>query len=181
MTNAPQEPFATPVHRHGDPPTLQSVDQNLFLAGLLSLAPRAAPFAPTRKLQPSARWSPCRVALAVSLALLGSGVAAAQGNSPTQLRQFIDQQVGGIEKLMVPEHNADLPQPRLPDGSPDPRFQTTEAKRYLGRGGVEVRHAPQLRRGRRGAGLHGPQGELHSTPAASARTPAPAAEPALPR
>src|SRR5262249_26661751 len=60
------------------------------------------------------------------------GVAAAQGNSPTQLRQFVDQQVGGIQKLMVPSHNADLPQPRLADGRPDPQFQTTEAKRYLG-------------------------------------------------
>jgi len=59
--------------------------------------------------------------------------AAAQGSSPTQLRQFIDQQVGGIGKLMVPANDADLPQPRLADGSPDPLFQTTEAKRYLGK------------------------------------------------
>jgi cytochrome c peroxidase len=49
------------------------------------------------------------------------------------LRRFIDEQVGGIEKLMVPSHDSDLPQPRLPDGSPDPFFQTTEAKRYLGK------------------------------------------------
>src|SRR5262245_18198589 len=61
------------------------------------------------------------------------GIAAAQGNSPTQLRQFVDHQVGGIQKLMVPSHNADLPQPRLADGRPDPFFQTTEAKRYLGK------------------------------------------------
>jgi cytochrome c peroxidase len=33
----------------------------------------------------------------------------------------------------VPAHDADLPQPRLANGSPDPRFQTTEAKRYLGK------------------------------------------------
>jgi cytochrome c peroxidase len=71
--------------------------------------------------------------LAVSLLLVASGIAAAQGNSPTQLRRFIDQQVGGIQKLMVPAHDADLPQPRLANGSPDPRFQTTEAKRYLGK------------------------------------------------
>ena len=71
--------------------------------------------------------------LAVSLLLAGSGIAAAQGNSPTQLRRFIDQQVGGIQKLMVPAHDADLPQPRLANGSPDPLFQTTEAKRYLGK------------------------------------------------
>jgi cytochrome c peroxidase len=67
------------------------------------------------------------------MSLLCNGVAAAQGNSPTQLRQFIDQQVGGIEKLMVPAQDVDLPQPRLADGSPDPFFQTTEAKRYLGK------------------------------------------------
>jgi cytochrome c peroxidase len=50
-----------------------------------------------------------------------------------QLRQFIGQQVGGIDRLMVPANDADLPQPRRADGSPDPFFQTTEAKRYLGK------------------------------------------------
>jgi len=72
-----------------------------------------------------------RTALAVSFVL--SGVAAAQGNSPTQLREFIDQQVGGLDKMIVPLHDADLPQPRLADSSVDPRFATTEAKRYLGK------------------------------------------------
>jgi cytochrome c peroxidase len=80
---------------------------------------------------------PWRAALAVSVALVAfllcRGVAAAQGYSPTQLHQFIDQQVGGIHKLMVPANDADLPQPRLADGSPDPLFQITEAKRYLGK------------------------------------------------
>jgi hypothetical protein len=70
---------------------------------------------------------------ALAISLLCSGVVAAQGGSSSQLRQFIDRQVGGIRKLMVPADNADLPQPRLPDGSPDPLFQTTEAKRYLGK------------------------------------------------
>ena len=70
--------------------------------------------------------------------LLYSGVVPAQDdsseNSPTQLRRFIDEQVGGIQKLMVPD-NDHLPQARLPDGTltSDPRFQTTEAKRYLGK------------------------------------------------
>ena len=76
---------------------------------------------------------PFRVALAVALSLLCGAVAAAQGSGPAQLRRFIDQQVGGIEKLMVPAHDADLPQPRLANGSPDPQFQITEAKRYLGK------------------------------------------------
>jgi len=34
---------------------------------------------------------------------------------------------------MIPAHDADLPQPRLANGTPDPLFQTTEAKRYLGK------------------------------------------------
>ncbi|HEU4402648.1 MAG TPA: cytochrome c peroxidase, partial [Candidatus Polarisedimenticolia bacterium] len=86
---------------------------------------------------PVARRAPSRrrIFLAVlPVALLFGGMAAAQeGNSPTQLRRFIDQQVGGIRKMMVPAHNSEIPQPRLADGSPDPRFQTTEAKRYLGK------------------------------------------------
>jgi cytochrome c peroxidase len=84
---------------------------------------------PTSK-RPSSRCGPLLAALVVSLSC--GGIAAAQGTSPTQLRQFIDQQVGGIAKLMVPAQDADLPQPRLANGSPDPFFQTTEAKRYLG-------------------------------------------------
>lgn len=34
---------------------------------------------------------------------------------------------------MVPTRDVDLPQPRLANGSPDPKFQITEAKRYLGK------------------------------------------------
>jgi cytochrome c peroxidase len=74
-----------------------------------------------------------RPTAAVAMALLWASSLAAQSHSPAQLRAFIDQQVGGIQKLMVPAHNSDLPQPRLPNGSPDPQFQTTEAKRYLGK------------------------------------------------
>ena len=80
----------------------------------------------------SVHIGPFYAALAAFVVAL-CGVAAAQGNSPTQLRRFIDEQVGGIQKLMVPAHDADLPQPRLADGSPDPLFQITEAKRYLGK------------------------------------------------
>lgn len=70
----------------------------------------------------------------LAIALLCSGVAAAQNIDPAQLRQFIGGQVGGIQRLMVPD-DAHLPQPRLPDGTltSDPRFETTEAKRYLGK------------------------------------------------
>jgi cytochrome c peroxidase len=72
-------------------------------------------------------------ALALAVSLLNGGIAAAQGSSPTLLRRFIDTQVGGIQRLMVPAHDSDLPQPRLANGSPDPQFQITEAKRYLGK------------------------------------------------
>jgi cytochrome c peroxidase len=74
------------------------------------------------------------VALFAASILLSANVwLVAQGDSPTQLRAFVNQQVGGTQKLMVPAHDTDLPQPRLADGSPDPRFRTTEAKRYLGK------------------------------------------------
>jgi cytochrome c peroxidase len=71
-------------------------------------------------------------AVGLLLLSLSCGVAAAQGddaqgNSPTQLRQFIGQQVGGIDKLKVPATDAGIPVP------PGTRFQTTEAKRYLGK------------------------------------------------
>jgi cytochrome c peroxidase len=67
------------------------------------------------------------------MSLANAGVAAAQGSSPTQLRRFIDTQVSGIQKLMVPAHDSQLPQPRLANGTPDPFFEATEAKRYLGK------------------------------------------------
>ncbi len=69
----------------------------------------------------------------LALFLAASATVAAQGHSPTQLRRYIDRQVGGIHTLMVPSHNADLPQPRLANGAPDPQFETTEPKRYLGK------------------------------------------------
>ena len=63
----------------------------------------------------------------------GGVVLTAETSGPSQLRRFIDGQVGGIQRLMVPVNDADLPQPCLPNGSPDPQFRTTEAKRYLGK------------------------------------------------
>jgi mono/diheme cytochrome c family protein len=49
-----------------------------------------------------------------------------------KLRSFIDQQVGGIDKLKVPATNAEIPVPPGKPEQPD-RFQTTEAKRFLGK------------------------------------------------
>ena len=83
--------------------------------------------------QRPSRRRPLHAALAISLSLSCGAVAAEQGVGPEQLRRLIDQQVGGIQNLMVPTNDADLPQPRLANGSPDPFFQTTEAKRYLGK------------------------------------------------
>ncbi len=75
-------------------------------------------------------------AMAVALAC-GVATAAIDDHAPglgaPQLRQFVDEQVGGIHKLQVPAKDEDLPQPRLADGRPDPFFQITEAKRYLGK------------------------------------------------
>lgn len=86
---------------------------------------------PTQLESVQRRWLSLAGALSV-LMVCGSAVAN-PGNSPRHLRDFISGQVGGIEKLMVPAKDADLPQPRLADGTPDPFFQITEAKRYLGK------------------------------------------------
>lgn len=109
-----------------------------------SIRPSRGPL--QRRSEPTSRplWrsGPVRVALAAALALVcgtalgdrdGRDRHGDHGSSAPQLRRFIDAQVGGIQKLMVPARDADLPQPRLADGSPDPFFQTTEAKRYLGK------------------------------------------------
>lgn len=74
-----------------------------------------------------------RVVAMSLVSLLFCGVAAAQRESPAQLRRLIDQQVGGIEKLRVPANNADIPLPREKDGMVNPRYKTTEEKRYLGK------------------------------------------------
>ena len=71
---------------------------------------------------------------AVGLALLcGVFGVVAQNDGPAQLRQYIDRQVGGLDKLKVPATNAEMPVPRQADGSVNYRYETTEAKRYLGK------------------------------------------------
>lgn len=54
------------------------------------------------------------------------------GLSPARVRRLIDQRVG-IDKLRVPPDDASIPLPREPDGTINPRFKTTEEKRYLGK------------------------------------------------
>jgi cytochrome c peroxidase len=73
------------------------------------------------------------IALLCGVTAAADGDPGARGDGPAPLRRFIDAQVGGVEKLMVPSHDVDLPQPRLANGAPDPFFETTEAKRYLGK------------------------------------------------
>ena len=84
-----------------------------------------------------------RAVFAATIVLL-FGVPAAQsddrdrdgdrdrGASAAQLRSFIGQQVGGIDKLKVPATNAEIPLPPAKPDQPD-RFLTTEAKRFLGK------------------------------------------------
>jgi Di-haem cytochrome c peroxidase len=75
-------------------------------------------------------------ALAVSLLLLGGVVVADSRNGADDLRSFIGQQVGGLDKLKVPATDADIPVPTPRAGTPPEykeRYKTTEAKRYLGK------------------------------------------------
>jgi cytochrome c peroxidase len=55
------------------------------------------------------------------------------GNDAVRVRRLIDRQVGGINKLMVPPDDGSIPLPRNPDGTVNPRYKTTEEKRYLGK------------------------------------------------
>ena len=71
---------------------------------------------------------------ALALALWGGVfVAVAHDDGPTQLRQAIARQVGGLDKLKVPPTDAEIPVPRQADGTVNYRYETTEAKRYLGK------------------------------------------------
>jgi cytochrome c peroxidase len=102
-----------------------------FLAGSTHRRNEAAALA-----QRLANRRPLLAALGAALALACSAALADRedlAGGPTHLRQLIDRQVGGIDKLKVPATNADMPVPRQPDGSVNYRYQTTEAKRYLGK------------------------------------------------
>src|SRR4051794_4290839 len=105
MKNVPKGHFRVPVNQQLHTPTSELAGRHVFqMPGTLGL-------------------------LLISLC----GVAAAQVDDARQLRQFIDRQVGGLSKLVVPRTNAEIPLPRQADGTVNPRYQTTEAKRYLGK------------------------------------------------
>jgi hypothetical protein len=61
-----------------------------------------------------------------------SEIALRRGAGAAQLRQLIDQQVGGIAKLKVPPTDALIPLPPADPARPG-RYDTTEAKRFLGK------------------------------------------------
>src|SRR5260370_17257540 len=109
MKNKSEVKFKKPGSRQADPPASKPSDRRRLLKHMTC-------------------------ALAISL-LCGGGALAQNDNnngaSPDQLRQFIGQQVGGIQKLTVPPTNDKIPVPRAPDGTVPYRFQTTESKRYL--------------------------------------------------
>jgi cytochrome c peroxidase len=74
-------------------------------------------------------------ALAVSLLLCATAFTDTDnldGSIAAQLRQFIAEQVGGLDKLKVPPDNASIPVPPDDPMRPD-RYKTTEAKRFLGK------------------------------------------------
>ena len=52
----------------------------------------------------------------VAMSFFGGRYVAAQGVNGAQLRQFLRQQVGGIQKLMKPSHDGGIPGSWLPDG-----------------------------------------------------------------
>jgi hypothetical protein len=63
-----------------------------------------------------------------------SSAAAAEALriGPVQLRGFIAQQVGGLDKLVVPADDGSIPLPPEDPARPG-RYKTTEAKRFLGK------------------------------------------------
>jgi cytochrome c peroxidase len=99
---------------------------------------------PRRRLFNPALSRPRGLPAAVAICLLlGSAAAGANAdNGADKLRQFIAGQVGGIDKLKVPATLSALPGAQLPDGSDassNPRYESTEAKRYLGK---QIFHDP---------------------------------------
>ena len=72
------------------------------------------------------------ITLVLMLFTVGA-VADDENDASTWLRDFIGNQVGGLDKLKVPETDAEIPVVRTADGTINPRYKTTEEKRYLGK------------------------------------------------
>ncbi len=73
--------------------------------------------------------------LAVSLtcAIAQAQDSESKSEAAASVRNYISEQVGGLHNLQVPARNEDLPTPKQSDGSVAYRFETTEAKRFLGK------------------------------------------------
>src|SRR5258707_7794383 len=73
--------------------------------------------------------------LAVSLtcAIAQAQDSESKSEEAVAVRNYISEQVGGLHNLQVPARNEDLPTPKQSDGSVAYRFETTEAKRFLGK------------------------------------------------
>jgi hypothetical protein len=84
-----------------------------------------------------AAGGPIARAALLAIALICTSAWADNDNGsdtgPAALRGYIGAQVGGIGNLQVPATNAGIPVPRAADGSVPYRYETTEAKRYLGK------------------------------------------------
>ncbi len=72
------------------------------------------------------------IPLMVGPSAIAADESAKERPDAASLRTFIGQQVGGLNKLKVPATDAEIPVPRQA-GVVNPRYQTTEAKRYLGK------------------------------------------------
>jgi hypothetical protein len=53
------------------------------------------------------------------MSFFGGRYVAAQRDNGAQLRLFLRQQVGGVQKLMMPSHDGGIPRSWLPDSQED--------------------------------------------------------------
>ncbi len=72
--------------------------------------------------------------LAAALICAGSQAQEREHDSEAaRIRDFIGEQVGGLHNLQVPTRNEDIPLPKQADSTVNPRYKTTEEKRFLGK------------------------------------------------
>jgi len=72
--------------------------------------------------------------LAAALICAGSQAQEREHDSEAApIRDFIGEQVGGLHNLQVPTRNEDIPLPKQADSTVNPRYKTTEEKRFLGK------------------------------------------------
>jgi Di-haem cytochrome c peroxidase len=72
----------------------------------------------------------------LAAALICAGSQAQEGEHDSEaarIRDFIGEQVGGLHNLQVPTRNEDIPLPKQADSTVNPRYKTTEEKRFLGK------------------------------------------------